>query len=773
VQYWADQMIAELDAAEIHINDSKTLSGAAHVGSLRGPVIHDILYRAAVDAGRPVRFTYGSDDYDAFDAVPPSLSRDLYESYLGKPLVVVPAPDGTNRSYADYFADEFLGVMKMLGVTPQTYRMSEMYRSGKMNGVIKTVLENAALIRDIYFESSGSVRDDNWIAFNPICENCGKIATTRVYQFDGEKVHYRCEPDAMNYTRGCGHEGVVSPYDGNGKLPWKLEWAARWIVLDVNVEGAGMDHSVDGGSRDVAEAICRQVFKREPPANVPYEFFLLEGGKMSSSKGIGFSAREVSEVLPPELLRFILVRTRPRTAINFKLADNAIPRLFDEYDTADDEYFKDTDDEEKLWTKRLFELAQIAHGVKLEPHYTPRFLHIVTVSQIPGIDTRRHFELHKGAPLTAEEMGEVQRRIDFAKLWLDRFAPEDARIEVQQQLPTAARKLADDQRTFLAQLIDWFRANDEATGEEIHKGIYDIATGLGMKPGKAFQVIYLTFLGRTSGPRAGDLLAALEYDFVMKRLQQAEMIQYLESASFRVVEKRQDAIYRDALKIHGDVFEKFPELRIGIALIKGVRAAETHPELEILKSKIGAELAERYASVNLGSLERIKAYREIYRAFGVDPGSRNPSAEALLRRVIRNKALPTINTIVDAYNLASAESMIPMAAYDASKLSLPVELRFAQAGEVLVPIGGGDALPIQPSELVYADQKQVICLDFNYRDADATKITLDTTDVLLLVDGCGATSVDTVQDMLDLAVSRVVRFTGGVLEYSALIYRDI
>jgi DNA/RNA-binding domain of Phe-tRNA-synthetase-like protein len=67
----------------------------------------------------------------------------------------------------------------------------------------------------------------------------------------------------------------------------------------------------------------------------------------------------------------------------------------------------------------------------------------------------------------------------------------------------------------------------------------------------------------------------------------------------------------------------------------------------------------------------------------------------------------------------------------------------------------------------------VICLDFNYRDADATKITLDTTDVLLLLDGCGVTSVDTVQDMLDLAVSRVVRFTGGELAYSALIYQDV
>ncbi len=770
-QYWADQMIAEIDAAEIVINDSKTLSGAAHVGSLRGPVIHDILYRAALDAGRPTKFTYGSDDYDAFDRTPPILSKEIYDPYLGKPLCAVPAPDGSSRSYAEYYADEFLGVMRQLGVTPQTYRMSELYRSGQMNQVIRIALDNTPTVREIYLETSGSERDETWLPYSPICENCGKIATTKAYKWDAEKqlVHYRCLD--IDYTNGCGHEGSVSPYDGKGKLPWKLEWASRWTVLNVNVEGAGMDHSVAGGSRDVAEAISRQVYHREPPANVPYEFFLLEGGKMSSSKGIGFSAREVSEILPPELLRYILVRTRPRTAIDFKLADNAIPRLFDEYDTAAEKYFEEAENEDEQWTKRLFELAQISREAKLVQMHRPRFLHIVTVSQIPGIDIRRHFEIHKGAPLMAEELAEVQKRIDYAHLWLSRFAPEDAVIEVQPSLPAAARTLDGDQRQFVARLLDWLKNTEEISGEKIHKGIYDIATGMGIKPGKVFQTIYLLMLGRSSGPRAGDLLAALERSFVVKRLQQADAIQYLQSAPFRVVEKRSDAAYRDALAISGEVFEKFPELRIGVAVIRGVKNIETHPDLEALKAKTAQDLAEKYGTTNLGSLERIKAYREIYRAFGVDPGSRNPSAEALLRRAVK-KNFPTISAVVDAYNVTSAEAIIPMAAYDLGKLSLPVDLRFAQAGEVLHPIGGGEALTINAGELVYADQMQVICLDFNYRDADTTRITLDTTDVLLLIDGCAVTPVDEVQDALDLAVSRIVRHAGGSLDFAGVVYRE-
>lgn len=182
---------------------------------------------------------------------------------------------------------------------------------------------------------------------------------------------------------------------------------------------------------------------------------------------------------------------------------------------------------------------------------------------------------------------------------------------------------------------------------------------------------------------------------------------------------------------------------------------------------------QRYQGINLGGLERVKAYREIYRAFGADPGKRTPSAESLLKRIANGRGLPTISTVVDAYNLTSAETLIPMAAYDASRLTWPVELRFAHDGEVLEPIGGGEAQKIEAGELVYADQSRVICWDFNHRDADYTRITAETTDVLLLVDGCGVIPVEEVQDALDTATSRIIRYSGGTLVFSTLIYQEI
>ena len=101
----------------------------------------------------------------------------------------------------------------------------------------------------------------------------------------------------------------------------------------MTIEPCGKDLSTAGGSRDRSDAIAREVFEREPPLNVPYEFLNIGGKKMSTSKGRGAAAHEIAEVIPPEQLRFLFLRPRPNQAIEFDPdGTDAIPRLFDEFD---------------------------------------------------------------------------------------------------------------------------------------------------------------------------------------------------------------------------------------------------------------------------------------------------------------------------------------------------------------------------------------------------------------------------------------------------------
>ena len=116
-------------------------------------------------------------------------------------------------------------------------------------------------------------------------------------------------------------------------MPFTVEWAAKWSLMGVTIEGCGKDLGTKGGSRDRSEAISREVFDREPPINVMYEFLNVGGKKMSTSKGLGAAVHSISESIPPEVLRFLFLRPRPNHAIDFDPAgSDAIPRLHDEYD---------------------------------------------------------------------------------------------------------------------------------------------------------------------------------------------------------------------------------------------------------------------------------------------------------------------------------------------------------------------------------------------------------------------------------------------------------
>ncbi|MGI8657747.1 MAG: lysine--tRNA ligase, partial [Candidatus Limnocylindria bacterium] len=331
--FWADEIAAAAGGPQV-VNDSKTPSGTVHVGSLRGPVVVDTIARAMRDAGVSVELRYGVDDLDPMDAQA-LLTPDAIERYMGVPLVHVPDPAGEcHDSYARHFAGVFIDTFDGLGIRPDTYYwMSEVYGSGAMDPFIRRALDGAAMIRDIYRRVANVNHPDDWHPLFVICESCGRIGTTIVTGWDGERVRYECRPDLVTWAIGCGHSGDASPFGGRAKLPYNVDWAAKWELFGVTIEPAGKDLSTAGGSRDRSDAIAREVFGNEPPLNVPYEFLNIGGKKMSTSKGLGASAAAIVDVIPPEQLRTLFLRPRPNTAIEFDPQGNdAIPRLFDESD---------------------------------------------------------------------------------------------------------------------------------------------------------------------------------------------------------------------------------------------------------------------------------------------------------------------------------------------------------------------------------------------------------------------------------------------------------
>ncbi len=525
---WADELATRVrDSGPQVVNDSKTPSGTVHVGSLRGPVILDTITRALRANGIETTLLYGVDDLDPMDAQA-LLTPDAIEREMGRPLAHVPDPAGDcHASYARHFAGIFIDTFAGLGVHPDRYYwMSDIYPTGAMDPFIRTALDRAPLVRDIYRRVANVQHPDTWHPVGVICPNCGKVGTTIVTDWNGEQVYYECRERHVEWARGCGTSGWISPFGGAAKLPWNLEWAAQWSHFGVTIEPCGKDLSTAGGSRDRSDAIAREVFEREPPLNVPYEFLNIGGKKMSTSKGRGAAAHTIAEVIPPEQLRFLLLRPKPNHAIDFDPdGTDQIPRLFDEFDkfaaaTAGREVKGELPPGHAA-TFRYSLLDPAADVAAEAAAFRPAFSHLAMLVQIPGVDVAERAAAEKGSALTPREAAILTEREVAARGWLAVYAPDRAVIRVHDTLPDAVAELDDAQRSYLAALADRVGVEPPTAGDAWQDAIFAVATEVGLPAGRAFDAIYRSFLGRPNGPRAGWLLASLAPSFVIERLRAA------------------------------------------------------------------------------------------------------------------------------------------------------------------------------------------------------------------------------------------------------------
>ncbi len=500
IAHWADRRASEIlrSGGSTLISSGISPSGEIHIGNMREVLTADAIFRVLQERGHTVRFNYVADNFDPLRKVYPFLDAQVYERYVGCPLSEIPCPCGDHASYADHFLLPFLAALEELQVHVEVERSDQMYKSGRMTPWIVKALENRDLIAVILHELTGKRIAAEWSPFTPLCPDCGRITSAAVTGFSAADatVGYRC---------ACGSDGDV-PMAGGGKLLWRVDWPARWCMLGVTVEPFGKDHAVDGGSYDTGKRIVSEVFAGEAPIPIPYEWIRLKGrGDMSSSRGNVLSITRMLEVVPPEVLRYLVIRERPRKTIGF---DPGLPllQLVDEFD----------DRSHKRRDPRAVELSRAGSFATVG---VP-FKHLVVVAQAVGFDRDKMVEKLRRNGFPKLSASAVEQRLPYARRWLEQFAPEDVKFSVQAQLPEQARQLDESQRRFLGRLGQ--RLTEGMDGEQVHEVIYETAGTLdGVPAGDLFKAIYLALLGKPRGPRAGWFVALLGPLFCKERFEEA------------------------------------------------------------------------------------------------------------------------------------------------------------------------------------------------------------------------------------------------------------
>lgn len=526
---WVDREVKKIKERHLHlewVDDMKTPSGRIHVGALRGVVIHDLVYKALLENGVKAKYTYVFENHDPMDAIPAYLDFSKWEKYAGMQLYQIPSPGPGFKDYAEFYAQEFQKVFESINCHPEIIWTADLYKQGKMNGVIKEILDAAPKIREVYHRVSKATKPNDWYPFNVVCEKCQKIGTTYVYKWDGQYVHYRCQPRMVAWAKGCGYEGKISPFNGNGKIPWKVEWAAKWKVIGITVEGAGKDHMSKGGSHDIASSVCREVLNYPVPYPLAYEWFTIGGKKMSSSKGVGTSAKEVSQILPPDVFRFFIVRTPIETHLDFNPYGETILNIFDDYDRCLSAYFDKLEQkipegkpgEITLDFARIVELSAV-RPLPEKRLFLPRFRTIVNLIKNTKSDLVKFFENQKGIKLTKEEKEILKERIVFAQVYLKDHDEEKQRINFLEKIPEDL-ELTNNQKKYLSKLSDRLKKLKTEDRESIQKQIFAVLNENNFSAKEVFPALYQILIGRDFGPKVVDLILEFGVDKVSRRLRE-------------------------------------------------------------------------------------------------------------------------------------------------------------------------------------------------------------------------------------------------------------
>lgn len=191
------------------------------------------------------------------------------------------------------------------------------------------------------------------------------------------------------------------------------------------------------------------------------------------------------------------------------------------------------------------------------------------------------------------------------------------------------------------------------------------------------------------------------------------------------------------------------ELAVAALEIDYFEIIEKKYNLMSLIDKISTKMRSLYTIDKIKDDTIISQYRNFYwKKLKIDPTKIRPASEALIRRILKNKAIPKISPFVDAYNWASIISLIPMGGYDMDEIDFPIRFRMTAENEIFHPIGK-DSHVLPQNTLITSDNNHKILCQYPYRDSQLSMVTAKTSRILLIAYGIEGISQEVLTSSLE------------------------
>jgi lysyl-tRNA synthetase, class I len=346
------------------------------------------------------------------------------------------------------------------------------------------------------------------LPYFPICDRCGRVyvAYPREYFPDKHLIQYNCEGTRIGdkTIEGCGYHGETYIEDGRGKLPWKVEFAARWQAFDIRFEAFGKD-ILD--SVRINDWISDEILQFAHPTHIKYEMFLDKGGKkISKSSG---------NVLTPQTwLRYgtresLLLLLYKRISGTRHISIDDVPNLMDEYDFLEDIFFGSVTEENIAKRTKLRGIYEYIHQLKPPPGPSLHIPYRILAQQallFRGDEKQvdKVYDRLVKYNLVKNKSDSLIMKIQLASNWSNDY--------LSTTLVSTEINVSKSERDALLELIQFLKNMEpiEDKGElaiAIQSEIFSIAQKLGLQPKVFFKLLYKILINAEKGPRLGNYVS--------------------------------------------------------------------------------------------------------------------------------------------------------------------------------------------------------------------------------------------------------------------------
>jgi lysyl-tRNA synthetase class 1 len=494
----------------IKVESGLGASGLPHIGSIGDAVRAFGITLALKNLGYAAELIAFSDDMDGLRAVPAGFPPWLKE-YVGMPVYKIPDPEGVcHPSYGEHMSGLLLDALDQMSVKYKFQSAHDTYSNGILVKEIDTLLRNSRLLGRKISQMVSQTKYTENIPYFPICNMCGRLYVANAHEYlpDEGKVLYTCSGGTVGrrLVEGCGFNGEADIHKGEGKLAWKVEFAARWRALDIRFEAYGKDIMDSVRINDWAAS---EVLRFPHPMHVKYELFLDKGGKkISKTSGNVLTPPVWLKYGTPESLLLLLYKRITGTR---HVTINDIPSLMDEYDLYEDLYFgkqKELNSAKLMKVKGVYEyINQLRPPAKPQMHVPYRLL-VQQASLFPTDENRasKIFSRLLKYGIAKEMTRDLLEKMKLASNWADdqqASVMEKNNIELNEIHVSAIKQILET----LASLVG--KEQDPETPIKMQSQIFETARALDLEPKELFKLLYRMLIGADRGPKIGNYLVDL------------------------------------------------------------------------------------------------------------------------------------------------------------------------------------------------------------------------------------------------------------------------